>query len=274
MTAAVPLDAARQVRLPGGLLNYTLRRSRRARRLRLTVDPLRGVLVTVPVRGAVRDVEAFLREREAWLRRHLQTLEQQRARAAGRRSFGPDGRILFRGETHRLRVERASPGARHSRVVVVPHADQDEVVIVWAAADRRSPGRVLEVWLRAQALAAVSEEIALHASALGVTPAAVSLRDPRTRWGSATRTHRLSFSWRLILAPPRALETVVVHELAHLRVFGHGAAFWAIVANRVEDHRAWRKWLREHSLELHEALEGIDLLAPDVERSPPEALAI
>jgi len=274
MTAAVPLDVARQVRLPGGLLNYTLRRSRRARHLRLTIDPVRGVLVTVPFRGGVRDVEAFLHEREAWLRRHLRTLEQQRARAAERRPFGPNGRILFRGETHRLRVEAAGSGVRRSRVVVVPQVDLDEVVIVAATADRRTPGRVLELWLRAQALAAIAEEIDLHASALGVTPAAVSLRDPRTRWGSATRTHRLSFSWRLILAPPRALETVVVHELAHLRVFGHGAAFWDIVATRVEDHRAWRKWLREHSLELHGALDGIDLLAPDIERTLPEALAI
>jgi len=64
----------------------------------------------------------------------------------------------------------------------------------------------------------------------------------------------LAFSWRLILAPPEALETVVVHELAHLRVFGHGPAFWAVVASRIPDHLTWRRWLREHSVELHAAL--------------------
>ena len=87
----------------------------------------------------------------------------------------------------------------------------------------------------------------------GSTPS-VSIRDPRTRWGSAARTGRLAFSWRLVLAPPEALETVVVHELAHLRVFGHGPAFWAVVSSRVPDHQAWRRWLREHSVELHAAL--------------------
>jgi predicted metal-dependent hydrolase len=61
-------------------------------------------------------------------------------------------------------------------------------------------------------------------------------------------------SWRLILAPPEALETVVVHELAHLRVFGHGPRFWAVVASRRADHLVWRRWLRTHSLELHAAL--------------------
>ncbi len=82
----------------------------------------------------------------------------------------------------------------------------------------------------------------------------MALRDPRTRWGSASRDGRLMLSWRLILAPPEALETVVVHELAHLRIFGHGPRFWALVASRRPDHADWRRWLRRHSLELHDAL--------------------
>jgi hypothetical protein len=82
----------------------------------------------------------------------------------------------------------------------------------------------------------------------------VTIRDQRSRWGSASRHRRLSFSWRLVLAPPEALETVVVHELAHLRIFGHGPAFWALVAGRRSDHLGWRRWLRTHSLELHAAL--------------------
>jgi len=66
------------------------------------------------------------------------------------------------------------------------------------------------------------------------------------------------FSWRLVLAPPASLETVVVHELAHLRVFGHGPAFWAIVARQRPTHLADRAWLRRNSHALHSALEPID----------------
>ncbi len=98
-----------------------------------------------------------------------------------------------------------------------------------------------------------NDAIERHARALGVSPVRVSIRDPRTRWGSAARTGRLAFSWRLVLAPSEALETVVVHELAHLRVFGHGPTFWAVVSSRVPDHLIWRRWLREHSVELHAA---------------------
>ena len=251
-----PLEVLRRVALAGGPLDYTLRRSRRARRLRVTIDPTRGVLVTIPVRGAIRSVEAFLCEREPWLRRHLDAQDGQRRRIAATAVFGPDGRLAFRGDPHRLRLERAEPGTRRSRVLRVGGEDLDEIVLVMALKDLRAPARVLEDWLRERALAAITAEIDRHAPHLGVVPAAVTLRDPRSRWGSASRTRRLSFSWRLVLAPPEALETVVVHELAHLRVFGHGPAFWALVASRRADHRRWRRWLREHAAELHSALDG------------------
>jgi predicted metal-dependent hydrolase len=251
------VESVRQVQLSDGILDYTLRRSRRARRLRVTVDPARGVVVTLPASGPLRVIEPFLRERESWLRRHLEANERQRALVAANRPAGPGGWLPFRGELHHVRVERAPRGTRRSSVLRVGGDDRDELVIVLTPAGRRSPASVLEAWLRERADAAIRAEIARHAPGLGVDPAAVTLRDPRTRWGSATRTRRLSFSWRLILAPPRALETVVVHELAHLRIFGHGPAFWALVASRIPDHRTWRTWLRDHSMELHTALDDV-----------------
>jgi predicted metal-dependent hydrolase len=129
-----------------------------------------------------------------------------------------------------------------------------ELRVSLGARDRDRVGRVLEAWFREQASLAVAATIEDHAPALGVRPAAVSLRDPRSRWGSASRRGRLMLSWRLVLAPPEALETVVVHELAHLRVFGHGPRFWALVTSRRPEHLVWRRWLRSHSLELHGAL--------------------
>jgi len=130
-----------------------------------------------------------------------------------------------------------------------------------AARDTRSVATVLEAWFRDRARAAIDAAIAEHAAPLNVAPAAVTVRDQRSRWGSASRKRRLSFSWRLVLAPPDALETVVIHELAHLRIFGHGPAFWALVASRRPDHFAWRRWLRTHSYELHAALDAADAAA-------------
>jgi predicted metal-dependent hydrolase len=268
MSRRAALDVAAVVatlELPGGPIEYLVRRSARSRRLRVTIDPLDGVIVSLPPstrRGWARPepmVEAFLREREAWLRRHLTSHAQQRAELAGRGGVADGARVRFRGELHRLRLVPATAPdapARRSRVTREGSADGDELIVRLSARDRRTVSVVLVDWFRDRARTALEREIATHAPALKVQPAGFALRDPRSRWGSASREGRLSFSWRLVLAPPQALETVVVHELAHLRVFGHGPRFWSLVASRRPDHIEWRQWLAAHSLELHEALEA------------------
>ena len=238
-----------------------MRSSVRARNMRVTIDPRMGVVVTVPSRSArnrdeaQRLAEAFLGGRERWLRRHLERHTRQREAV---RSFGPlgDGAMVrYRGVAHRVRV--LGPDARRRRTTVTREGGEtsDELVVALGQGERRELSVILESWLREKARVAIHREIDRHAPALAVAPAAVTLRDTRTRWGSCSRARRLSFSWRLVLAPPEALETVVVHELAHLRVFGHGPQFWEMVASRRPDHRQWRRWLRDHSLELHSALE-------------------
>jgi predicted metal-dependent hydrolase len=255
------LEIPAVVRLPGGPLDYTLRRSPRSRGLRVVIHPDRGVVVTVPVAGRrgwadpERHVRPFLAEREAWVRRHLARQARERAERAARGGLRDGAEIRFRGDPHRLRIAPAGGRARWSRVERIGGADGDELVVHLAAADTRPIGAVLEAWLRPRARAAIDREIRRHAAALNVDPGTVTIRDQRTRWGSASRQGRLAFSWRLVLAPPEALETVVVHELAHLRVFGHGPRFWALVATRRPDHKTWRRWLHDHSAELHSALD-------------------
>ena len=243
--------------LPGGPIAYLLRRSPRSRGLRVVIHPDRGIVVTVPVTGRrgwsdpSAPVQGFLAEREAWLRRHLDRQARERARLVGLGGLKDGAQFMFRGTMHRLRLEPARAGARRSTVERVGGPDEDELVVRQAYADRRSTGDVLGAWLRTCAREAIEREIARHAAALGVPPSRVSIRDQRTRWGSASRAGHLAFSWRLILAPPEALETVVIHELSHLRVFGHGPRFWAVVASRRPDHATWRRWLRDHATELH-----------------------
>ncbi|HEX5147507.1 MAG TPA: SprT family zinc-dependent metalloprotease [Candidatus Limnocylindrales bacterium] len=253
-------ETAAVMHLPGGPLEYTLRRSPRSRGLRVVIHPERGVVVTVPAAGRRgwadpdRHVRAFLVEREPWLRRHIDRQARERAELASRGGLQDGALLRFRGDLHRLRLFPGRQGARRSTVERIGGTDVDEIAVHVASVDRRSMAEVLESWLKPRARTEIERAIRRHAAVLEVSPGAVSIRDQRTRWGSASRQGRLAFSWRLILAPPEALETVVVHELAHLRVFGHGPRFWAVVAGRRPDHAVWRRWLRDHSTELHGAL--------------------
>ena len=237
---------------------YVLRRSPRSRRLRITIDPELGLVVTVPLatrRGWAhpeRLIDEFLRDREAWIRRHLERQARQHAELAARGGLADGASVRYRGELHRLRI--VAGHGRRSTVARVGGESGDELLVALVSRDRERVDRVLETWFRERARVVVDAEIVRHAAALQVAPRAVALRDPRSRWGSASRDGRLMFSWRLVLAPPEALETVVIHELAHLRVFGHGPRFWSVVASSRPDHLIWRRWLRTHSLELHAAL--------------------
>lgn len=252
----------RSVRLGQRSVEYHLRRSARSRGLRVTIDDRAGLVVSVPPatrRGWAhpeQHVDAFLRERQAWVLRHLDQLAREREAARARGGARDGGRVPYRGELHRVRVRRDALRGRRSSVERSGAERGDELVVNLAPGERRSLDRVLGAWFRERATEAINQAVAKHAPALGVQPRRVDVRDPRSRWGSASRKGRLMFSWRLVLAPSDSLETVVVHELAHLRVFGHGPAFWALVAGRRPGHLADRAWLRRNSHALHAALDA------------------
>ena len=256
---ATETDAA--VRLAGGELRYVLRRSARARGLRVTIHPDRGVVVSIPPAGRRgwarpdRIVHDFLAAREPWIRRHLARQEASRARLDARPPLD-DGRLVsYLGEPHRVVVTTAPAGVRASRVSRVGGEGGDELHVERTARDTRPTAALLEAWFRRRARIALLAAIDRHAPALGVTPSRVTIRDTTSRWGSCSRAGALSCSWRLVLAPPAILDSVAAHELCHLRVFGHGPRFRALLASRIPDHVERRRWLRRHSPELHAALE-------------------
>lgn len=78
----------------------------------------------------------------------------------------------------------------------------------------------------------------------------ITVRDQKTRWGSCSSRGTLSFNYRLIFAPPRILDYVVVHELCHLTHMNHSKDFWNMVASVMPDYKTCRKWLRDHGEEL------------------------
>lgn len=79
----------------------------------------------------------------------------------------------------------------------------------------------------------------------------ITIRDQKTRWGSCSANGTLSFNYRLMLAPPRVLDYVVVHELCHLTHMNHSKAFWDMVASILPDYKEYRTWLKDNGHTLH-----------------------
>ena len=79
----------------------------------------------------------------------------------------------------------------------------------------------------------------------------VTIRDQKTRWGSCSSSGTLSFNYRLMYAPPRILDYVVVHELCHLTHMNHSKDFWYMVGSIMPEYKTYRQWLKEHGQELN-----------------------
>ena len=89
-----------------------------------------------------------------------------------------------------------------------------------------------------------------EAERLGVAYRRIRIGGQRTLWGSCSARGTLSFNWRLVLAPPKVVDYVVVHELCHLLIPNHSQSFWSLVERHRPGWREQRAWLREYGPEL------------------------
>jgi len=210
------------VPLAGGILAYRLVRAKRCT-LGLSVAG-EGIEVRAPRHATLSDIDAFIREKERWIRKRL----------AGPR------RVPFIWQA----------GARLpwlGRMLTLVLRDGE----TWLSEDELRLGladganlreRALE-WMRGEARAFFRERVAELSRPLGLRVSGVGVSDARTRWGSCGASGRLLLNWRLMLLPPRLIDYVVAHELAHLRELNHSPCFWAVVATLYPDHRSARREL-------------------------------
>ncbi|WP_018631861.1 M48 family metallopeptidase [Neomegalonema perideroedes] len=189
--------------------------------------------LSMPARATRAEAERFLRAHRDWLKARI-------AAAPGPAPFAPGSLVPLRGVPHLLRLDpfrRKGPVLAARETLHVPGPPEGFA-------------EVLGDWLKAEARKDLAEAVGRHARALGVAPGRITLRDPRTRWGSCAAKGGLSFSWRLILAPPEILDYVAAHECAHLVEFDHGPGFWALVRRLRPDHERAEDWLRAQGADL------------------------
>jgi predicted metal-dependent hydrolase len=220
---------------------YQIRRSSRARRLRITVQPA-GVEVVAPLGMRETEITAFVHANRGWIETRLEAIRRRLTAHPGSPHLVDGAKIPFRGGWPRLRVMqsgRARPLVRHDGDLQVelpyrlPPAEQEVEV-----------ERVLSGWLRREARLAAQAAVDRYGPRHGLVPRGLVIKAHRTLWGSCTARGVVNLNWRLILAPPAALEYVVVHELCHLRHRHHQPPFWRLVAELLPDYGRQRRWLR------------------------------
>ncbi|HWF73705.1 MAG TPA: SprT family zinc-dependent metalloprotease [Solirubrobacteraceae bacterium] len=217
----------RPVRGPSDPIAYRIRRSERARRVRVTVDPAHGVEVVLPRRAAEREAAAAVRELRPWIERRFAELDRARQAIADRGATVP-----YLGSMLRL-----VPDPSRTRV----HRRGDDLLV--PSGDHRP---ALERWYRRAARTEIAPRLDDATAAAGTHYSALTIRGQKTRWASCSRAEAMSFNWRLLLAPEPVLDYVIWHEVCHLEVMDHSPRFWALLAQRCPGYREPRGWLKQN----------------------------
>jgi predicted metal-dependent hydrolase len=233
---------------------FTVRRSTRARRARVTLTEEGDVIVVLPARAHEQLAMDLVHRHARWIDRHRRRLKEASLILAMRPPLGQGRAISLRGLPHDVYVEAAPASARRTALAVEVHSPPS-IVVRRSAADPRPLAQLMESFLRREARADLLDRIGVRSAEMNLNPSRITVRDQRSRWGSASRKGTLSFSWRLILAPPEILDYVVVHELAHLRWGGHGTRFWSLVRRYAPAADHHRRWLRQNETRLRHALD-------------------
>ena len=244
------------LRHDGRAVSVAIKRSAQARRYSLRLRAAeRDAVLTVPKRGSIVEATAFAERHVAWLLARLARLPKQVPFA--------DGAIIpIRGVPHRIQHR---PKVRGTAWIEKAEDGPPRLVV---AGERPHVARRVRDFLAKEAHVDLARLSAKHAAGVGRKISRITIRDARTRWGSCTAAGRLSFSWRIVMAPPHVADYLAAHEVAHLVHLNHSKAFWTLVGRLCPNAAAARTWLRSHGSDLHHYGSGVE---PEAAAAAPAA---
>jgi predicted metal-dependent hydrolase len=216
-----------------------LRRHRQARRYTLRIDAsAREVVLTMPPRGSVKEAKEFAQKHGGWIAARLKRLPEAAPFAHGTE-------VPLRGISHRIVHRRGERGTVWTEVL--PSGE----CLLCVAGGPSHINRRINDFLKREAARDLVKATRAYASDIGVVFQRISVRDQSSRWGSCSNTGVLSFSWRLILAPPFVLDYLAAHEVCHVMELNHSPRFWRLVKRVYPNFERAKTWLDVYGADLH-----------------------
>ena len=230
----MPAESPDLIALPGGAVPVAWRRSARARRVSLRLDPREArIVVTLPPRAGRAAGLALLRTHAEWAARSL-------ARLPGALPLVDGASVPLGGVAHPI---RHVPDGRGGAWI--------EAGAIHVAGGAEHVARRVRDLLRREARRRLGTQAAAKAALAGLRYSRLAIKDTRSRWGSCAPDGTLMFSWRLVMAPEPVQDYVVAHEVAHLRHMNHGPRFWALVEQLTSHRTEAVAWLAAEGARLH-----------------------
>jgi len=138
---------------------------------------------------------------------------------------------------------------KFSTRVFEPRIDKDNILI-----DRKLATdwqEVFKKWYMKRAREYFYKTAVQYSALMGVRFTQLKLSSAKRKWGSCNSKGVIILVWRLIMAPPKAIDYVIVHELAHRKYMHHKSSFWDFVHQFMKDYEKGEEWLRLNGYKLH-----------------------
>lgn len=225
-------------------LDYIIKRSPWRRKLTITVERDRSVVVHAPASTPEEKIREVVNSKRQWIYDKIHHDQKYRDLPH------PPGKELVNGESalylgRHYRIELVQNGLKDIRF------DQRFYIPANHAGKRRE---VLKSWYIKRAETKILPRVKQHSRELGVTYADAKIVDNLYRWGSCTPNNNVHFNWRLIKAPMFVMDYAIVHELAHLIEANHTPRFWNIVRTQAPTMEKAKTWLKKNGQLLEQAI--------------------
>jgi predicted metal-dependent hydrolase len=228
----------RTLDVAGRSLPLTVKPDKRARRITLRIEPGGQALkLTVPHGLKTREIDEFLARHSGWLMTKLAKFPRQNVLEEGKY-------LHIRGVAHR--IERTGKLRGLTEIVEI-----EGEAVLRVGGDEDHLVRRLKDFLKVEARKDLERLAHGHAGTVGARVKAVSLKDTKSRWGSCSHDGNLSFSWRIVMAPPHVIDYLAAHEVSHLKEMNHSDRFWALCEKLCPQSEEAKAWLKRNGAMLH-----------------------
>ena len=126
----------------------------------------------------------------------------------------------------------------------------DSIYVSLPMKSKENIKNLLEHWYEEKAIEILTEKTNSYAKIIGVSPTKISVGDFKSKWGSCSIEGKISYNWKIIIAPHKILDYVVIHELCHMLEHNHSKEYWRHVKTYCNDFKECRKWLKLNGRDL------------------------
>lgn len=228
---------------------YRVRRSQRAKKTRIIVSSDK-IEVVAPLTVSNRNIDAFVKSQQDWI---VSAMGKVEAKTKNIKKLTPDNysdgcSLLFQGKPTRINYKQGLS----KKIQIGLNSDEIDIYLPENGFEQTSDRvkNALIEWIKQLALKEVEQLVKRHAEKFKLYPRFIRIKTQKSRWGSCGIHNDINLNYLLMLAPPKVMEYVVVHELCHIKERNHSAKFWKLVEAHLPEYQRDRNWLKKNGCSL------------------------